>query len=81
MAIIMLFSETFLQNVRCRRNFVNVQELIKAYNCNSSGERKEKITAINKIFPPKAYGGASLWKKAIIPKNQDNVSASKPKSS
>ena len=44
-----------MQNVKSRRNRVTVQELIRAYN-NNSNERKEKIMAINKIFPPKTYG-------------------------
>jgi hypothetical protein len=48
-------NETFLENVKCRRNRMNVQELIRAYN-NNSAERREKIMAINKIFPPKNYG-------------------------
>jgi hypothetical protein len=48
-------NETFLQNVKCRRNRLNVQELIRAYN-NNSAERREKIIAINRIFPPKTYG-------------------------
>ena len=50
---ITLYSETFLQNVKSRRNRVTVQELVKAFNNNNSNERKKQ--AINKIFPPKSY--------------------------
>ena len=48
-----------MQNVKSRKNRLNVNELIRAYN-NNSAERREKIMAINKIFPPKNYG-KSKW--------------------
>ncbi len=48
-------SDTFLFNVKARRNQVTVQDLMKAYN-NNSVEKKEKQKAINKIFPPKKFG-------------------------
>ena len=51
----MTYSETFLQNVRSRRNRFTVQELVKAFNGNTSNDRKNKTNAINKIFPPKTY--------------------------
>jgi len=47
--------------VRCRRNKVNVQEILRAYN-NNSAERREKALAINRIFPPTKYG-VSRWSK------------------
>jgi hypothetical protein len=55
-------NETFLQNVKSRKNRLNVNELIRAYN-NNSAEKREKMMAINKIFPPKNYG-QSKWNKA-----------------
>lgn len=54
------FSETFLENVKSRRNRVTVNEIIRAYN-NNSADRKDKVIAINRIFPPTVY--ASKWLK------------------
>ncbi len=53
---------------------MNVNELIRAYN-NNSAEKREKIMAINKIFPPKNYG-ISKWNKAAVKMAEQTKSTS-----
>ena len=60
----MCISETFLFNVKSRRNQAVVSELLKGYY-NNTAEKKEKEKAINKIFPAKKFG-LQKWSKQIV---------------